>query len=99
MLPYAQTLKNSPLKVVLSAKALAAALRVPLPTSIISLLHKLTVPETVNFSTDVVTGGISGLGGRIDLTLNKDGSYKVHFQMWNSSKATGYDYSVRAIFS
>ena len=99
MLSYAQTLKNSPLKIVLSAKALAEALKVPLPTSIISLLHKLTVPETVNFSTDVVTGGLSGLGGRVDLTLNRDGNYKVHFQMWNSSKVTGYDYSVRSIFS
>jgi hypothetical protein len=57
------------------------------------------VPPLITLQQDVVTGGLSGLGGYVNLVLHLDGSYTVHFHMWNSSKVTGYDYAVRAIFS
>ena len=69
------------------------------PLSVSQLLNKLSKqPASVTLSAQVVTGGLSGLGGQVTLTLNSDGSYTVHFHMWNSSDVTGYDYAVRAIF-
>lgn len=57
------------------------------------------VPPQIRLHAEIVTGGLSGLGGFVDLTFAADGTYTVHWHMWNTSKLTGYDYQVRAIFT
>jgi len=100
MRSYRQTLQNSWIKTAISPATLARKLKFPASASVNAMLEKLvTEPATIDFNSDVVTGGLSGLGGRVTLTFNSDNTYKVHFHMWNTSKATGYDYSVRAIFT
>jgi hypothetical protein len=103
MLSYKNTLLNSWLRNVQPMPTgwrLAHRLDVyEAPVSITSLLKTLaTQPSSVTLTAQVVTGGLSGLGGQVTLTINSDGTYTVHFHMWNSSDVTGYDYAVRAIF-
>ncbi|MEP6948568.1 MAG: hypothetical protein ABI863_04815 [Ginsengibacter sp.] len=104
MLSYKTSLQNSwlnNLPGIPTGRQLARYLQVhQSPVSITQSLNKLIKqPRSITLSARVVTGGLSGLGGQLTLTLNSDGSYTVHFHMWNSSDVTGYDYAVRAIFT
>jgi hypothetical protein len=70
------------------------------PFSVAQLVNRWEHPplEEAKFHQDIVTGGLSGLRGFVDLTLRNDGTYKIHFHLHDSG-TVDYKFQARAAFA
>lgn len=70
------------------------------PFSVAQLINRWENPplEEAKFRENIVTGGLSGLRGFVDLTLRNNGTYKIHFHLHDSG-TVDYKFQARATFS
>lgn len=91
---YRQALRNSWIQNPVSSNTLAQLLKVPLPTSLGTLLDKLEQPEIITLRTDVVTPEGFPLGGAVEVTIQSDGKYTFKGNM-NASGLTSYHFGLQ----
>lgn len=68
------------------------------PLSLRAIIHNIEAPEELRFGDVITTPAGTSLGGRVEMLLRSDGSYRVEFHMHDSG-APGYDFQIRAIFT